>query len=46
MIFDSEVFDIFLSVIISGTFAGFTIGFMSWALGFAIYELIHFFKMA
>jgi hypothetical protein len=46
MIFDADVFDIYLSVMISGTFAGFTIGFITWALGFAVYELIHFFKMA
>jgi hypothetical protein len=46
MIFDADIFDIYLNVILSGMFLGFTIGFISWIIGFAIYELIHFFRMA
>lgn len=46
MNFDSAVFGNYLYVIVDGISAGFTVGFMAWALGFAIYGIIKFFKMA
>ena len=46
MIFDNEIFGTYLQVIIAGISAGFTLGFISWAIGFAIYGIIKFFKMA
>lgn len=43
---DSTLFASFLEVAGAGLSAGFTIGFISWAVGFAIYGIIRFFKMA
>lgn len=43
---DSTLFAAFLEVVRAGLSAGFTIGFISWAVGFAIYGIIRFFKMA
>ena len=41
-----DLFDIYFSVMIYGIAAGFVVGFIAWIIGFAIYEMIHFFKMA
>lgn len=46
MNFNTDIFDIYMTVILSGTLIGFFIGFISWIIGFAIYEMIHFFKLA
>ena len=46
MIFDNEIFSTYLEVIIAGISAGFTLGFISWAIGFAIYGIIKFIKMS
>ena len=46
MNFDSSVFGKYLDVIVAGISAGFAIGFISWGIGFAIYSIIKFFKMA
>lgn len=39
MSFSSENFDIYMNFMISGIAAGFMIGFMSWAIGYAIYGI-------
>ena len=44
--FDSNIFGKYLDVIVVGISAGFVLGFMAWAIGFAIYGIIKFFKMA
>lgn len=46
MNFDSDMFGMYLSVIAAGMSAGFVLGFISWGIGFAIYSIIKFFKMA
>jgi hypothetical protein len=47
MIFDSEIFDsVYMQVVVSGIAAGFSLGFIAWGLGFAIYGIIKLFKMA
>lgn len=46
MNFDNEVFNNFIEVGISGIATGFTLGFMSWGIGFAIYSIIKWFKMS
>lgn len=45
-IFDSELFSTCIMIFISGTAIGFTVGFISWAIGYAIYGIIKWFKMA
>lgn len=46
MIFDNDIFSVYLEVIIVGISAGFSLGFISWGLGYAIYAIIKFFKLA
>jgi transketolase C-terminal domain/subunit len=47
MTFNSELFNsVYMEVITVGIAAGFAIGFITWAIGFAIYGIIKFFKMA
>lgn len=38
--------DLFVEVLITGIACGFIVGFISWAIGFAIYSIIKLFKMA
>lgn len=40
------IFSDYLFVISSGIGIGFTIGFISWGLGFAVYSIIKWFKLA
>lgn len=44
--FDEFTFGTYLDVIISGIAAGFTIGFIAWAIGFAFYGIIKIIKQA
>lgn len=44
--FNSDVFNLYMNVSISGIAAGFSLGFISWGIGFAIYGIIKLFKMA
>lgn len=46
MNFDSDMFGTYLTVIVAGISAGFVLGFISWGIGYAIYSIIKFFKMA
>lgn len=46
MIFDGDMFLNLIQITLYGVASGFTIGFISWSLGFAIYSLIKWFKMA
>jgi hypothetical protein len=46
MNFDSNIFGKYLDVIVAGISAGFVLGFISWGIGYAIYSIIKFFKMA
>ena len=43
MNFDNDMFSTYLTVIAAGISAGFVI---SWGIGYAIYSIIKFFKMA
>jgi hypothetical protein len=43
---DNEIFNSFFEVGIFGIATGFSIGFISWGFGFAIYSIIKWFKMA
>lgn len=43
---NNEIFNNFFEVGIVGIATGFSIGFISWGLGFAIYCIIKWFKMA
>lgn len=44
--FNSEVFNLYMDVTVTGIAAGFTLGFISWAVGFAIYGIIKLIKLA
>lgn len=46
MNFDNDMFSTYLTVISAGISAGFVLGFISWGIGYAIYSIIKFFKMA
>ena len=46
MNFDNDMFSTYLTVIAAGISAGFVLGFISWGIGYAIYSIIKFFKMA
>lgn len=37
--------DNYMTIITYGIAAGFSIGFISWAIGFVIYSMIKFFKL-
>lgn len=43
---NSDMFGLYLNVILAGISAGFTLGFISWAIGYGIYAIIKFFKLA
>ena len=43
---NNEIFNKFFEVGIIGIATGFSIGFISWGFGFAIYSIIKWFKMA
>lgn len=43
---DNYIFGTYLDVIVSGIAAGFTIGFIAWGIGFAVYGIIKLFKHA
>lgn len=43
---NSDMFGLYLYVMIAGISAGFTLGFISWGIGYAIYAIIKFFKLA
>ena len=46
MIFDSDLFNTYISVFTCGMGMGFGIGFIAWGIGFGIYGIIRWFKMA
>lgn len=46
MIFNDEMFKYYLFVITSGMAAGFSIGFIAWAIGFGIYGIIKWIKLS
>lgn len=46
MTFSNEVFTNCLNIAIIGISCGFTVGFISWGIGFAIYSVVKWFKMA
>ena len=46
MNFDDVTFNTFMEVGISGIATGFTLGFIAWGIGFAIYSIIKWFKMS
>ena len=46
MMFTSDLFGYYISTLLIGMASGFTLGFIAWAIGYAIYAFIKFFKMA
>lgn len=46
MNFNSDIFGICMDVAIMGIGLGFTIGFISWAIGYAIYSVIKWIRLA
>jgi len=44
--FTSDLFGSYISALLAGMASGFTLGFIAWAIGYAIYAFIKFFKMA
>lgn len=46
MSFDNELFTNYLYVMTSGIAAGFSIGFIAWAIGFGIYGIIKWIKLS
>ena len=44
--FNNDIFNLYMNVSITGIAAGFSLGFISWGIGFAIYGIIKFFKFA
>ncbi len=46
MTFDSDLFRVYSGVIISGISAGFTLGFIAWAIGYAVYAIIKFIRQS
>ena len=44
--FTSDLFGSYISTLLVGMASGFTLGFIAWAIGYAIYAFIKFFKMA
>lgn len=43
---NTEVFNLYTTVIVSGISAGFALGFIAWGIGFGINGIIKLFKMA
>lgn len=46
MNFDAELFNTYITVLTCGIGMGFGIGFISWGIGFGIYSIIRWCKMA
>lgn len=46
MVYTSELFGNYISTLLFGMALGFTLGFIAWAIGYAIYAFIKFFRMA
>lgn len=46
MIFSTESFKVYMDVMIVGISAGFTLGFISWAISFGIYGITKLFKLS
>nr|DAG11510.1 MAG TPA: hypothetical protein [Inoviridae sp.] len=46
MIFSNDLFGSYVSSLLFGIALGFTLGFIAWAIGYAIFAFIKFFKMA
>lgn len=44
--FNSDIFNLYMNVSITGIAAGFTLGFISWGIGFAVYGITKLFKLA
>lgn len=44
--FNSDIFGLYMNVSIIGIAAGFTLGFISWGIGFVIYGITKLFKLA
>lgn len=44
--FTSDLFGSYISALLAGMASGFTLGFIAWAIGYAIFAFIKFFKMA
>lgn len=42
----NDIFQVWITSLITGIGAGFTIAFIAWAIGFAIYGIIKMFKMS
>ncbi len=46
MTFDTELYRVLAGVMTAGILAGFTAGFISWAMGYAVYSIIKFFRQS
>ena len=44
--FDESIFDVYSAVMVSGIAAGFVLGFIAWAIGYAVYAIIKFIKVS
>lgn len=44
--FTGDLFGSYISTLLFGMALGFTLGFIAWAIGYAIFAFIKFFKMA
>lgn len=42
----TDVYTLYSTCLVSGVALGFSLGFISWAIGFAIYGIIRWFKSA
>lgn len=46
MTFEKDIFKIYSDVMVSGIAAGFMMGFIAWAIGYAVYGIIKFIKQS
>lgn len=46
MTFEKDIFHIYSDVMVSGIAAGFMMGFIAWAIGYAVYGIIKFIKQS
>lgn len=44
--FTGDLFGSYISALLVGMASGFTLGFIAWAIGYVIFALTKFFKMA
>lgn len=44
--FNSDIFKVYMDVSVTGISAGFTLGFIAWAIGFGIYGIIKWTKLS